>query len=157
MYFLFVQLSCITLIFYYFCGMINTKEIFEKQGIRSTTCRIDLVNYFTKNKFAISFPQLEKALKKHDRTSVYRNLIFFEEQGVVHKLYDADGILKYALCKDNCAEHLHHDNHMHLTCNKCKHTYCLNEKHTPKIKSPKKVVIKSVAITARGLCENCKN
>lgn len=135
---------------------LNKNSSLESVGIRATPCRRDMMDYFAKHKYAISFPQLEKALRKHDRTSVYRNLVFFEEQGLVHKLNDASGILKYALCREACIGHEHTDNHIHFTCSSCSHTYCLNEKHTPKVKVPKKYSLESYTIVAKGICDLCK-
>jgi|LakMenE18May11ns_1017448.scaffolds.fasta_scaffold9957781_2 Fur family ferric uptake transcriptional regulator len=141
----------------YICSMAtNTISILEEHGIRSTPCRKDMMNYFAKYKHAVSFPELEKALSKHDRTSVYRNIVFFEEQGFIHKLNDASGIVKYALCKESCFGHKHEDNHIHFTCFRCDHTFCLNDKHTPKIKVPKKFNLESYTIVAKGICDACK-
>ena len=131
-------------------------KTFENHRIRATKCRTDILNYFSKNNFAISFPQLEKALSKHDRTSVYRNLLYFEEQGLIHKLSDAEGIIKYALCNDSCSDHQHQDSHIHFTCTSCTNTFCLTNKEMPSIQVPKKYKLESYSIIAKGLCENCK-
>lgn len=131
-------------------------NVLELNGIRLTNCRSDIWNYFLKKKTALTFPELEKALKKHDRTTVFRNLVFFDEQGLIHKFNDAQGIVKYALCKADCAGHQHQDNHIHFTCDSCHSTYCLNEKHSPKITVPKKYKLETYSITASGLCDNCQ-
>lgn len=134
---------------------INIDAILDQHQIRKTACRKDMLSHFYKKKHAISFPQLEKALKMHDRTSVFRNLIFFEEMGFVHKLSDSEGVVKYALCEEKCFGHQHTDEHIHFTCTTCNNTFCLDEKKLPEIRMPKGFFLESFSIIAKGICDNC--
>jgi Fur family ferric uptake transcriptional regulator len=114
-----------------------------------------MLTYFYEKNHAISFPELEKALHLHDRTSVFRNLVYFEEMGFLHKLNDSEGIVKYALCEEKCFGHLHKDEHVHFTCTKCNNTFCLEEKKLPEIKLPKGFFMDSFSIIAKGICVGC--
>jgi len=134
----------------------NIEELLEAHQIRKTSCRKDLLSFFYKKKHAISFPELEKALKTHDRTSVFRNLVYLEEMGFLHKLNDSEGVVKYALCEEKCFGHLHKDEHIHFTCIQCNHTFCLEENKLPQIKLEKGFLLQSFSIIAKGICKNCQ-
>ena len=133
----------------------NIDALLDQHQIRKTACRKDMLSHFYKKKYAISFPQLEKALKTHDRTSVFRNLIFFEEMGFIHKLSDSEGVVKYALCEEKCFGHQHTDEHIHFTCTNCNNTFCLDEKKLPEIRMPKGFFLESFSIIAKGICDKC--
>lgn len=134
----------------------NSDMILKSHQIRSTDCRRDILSYFAKKGYAISFPQLEKALKQHDRTSIFRNIIFFEENGFIHKLNDAEGIIKYALCEEKCFGHVHHhEEHIHFTCSKCHQTFCLEEVKLPKLKMPDGFHLDGITLNAKGICKIC--
>lgn len=133
----------------------NLNQLLERHHIRKTECRKDMLTYFYEKNHAISFPELEKALHLHDRTSVFRNLVYFEEMGFLHKLNDSEGIVKYALCEEKCFGHLHKDEHVHFTCTKCNNTFCLEEKKLPEIKLPKGFFMDSFSIIAKGICVEC--
>jgi len=133
----------------------NADLTLKAHHIRSTDCRRDMLDFFYKKGNAISYPQLEKAMKQHDRTTIFRNLLFFEEHGFIHKLSDGEGVLKYALCEEKCFGHAHKDEHLHFTCSTCHETYCLEEVKLPAIKVPDGFSLASVAVVAKGVCKNC--
>ena len=58
----------------------------------------------------------KKAGEKFDRVTVYRTLQTFVEKGIIHTIPTADNSIRYALCKDDCAEGHHHDHHIHFVC-----------------------------------------
>ena len=115
-----------------------------------------MLDYFFERGHAVSFPQIEKDLPGHDRSSLFRNLLFFEENGFLHKLTDALGVTKYALCEENCFGHVHnHLEHMHFTCDKCSETFCLDQVKVKRIEMPAGYEAREMVLLAKGVCVNC--
>lgn len=117
-----------------------------------------MLDYFFERDYAVSFPQIERDLPGHDRSSLFRNLLFFEEKGFLHKLTDAMGVTKYALCEENCFGHVHsHLEHMHFTCDKCNETFCLDEVRLMGIEMPHGYQAREMVLLAKGICSGCSS
>ena len=89
------------------------QEILDKQELRKTPARQSVLGFFLKQTFAIGHSTLEKELSTFDRVTLYRTLASFEEKGIIHKILDDSGVVKYALCS-SCDSHHHHDEHVHF-------------------------------------------
>lgn len=90
-----------------------------------------------------------------DRVTIYRALERLFEEGKIHKITNFDGVIVYALCK-NCDNHnhIHQDEHIHFSCEKCKTTQCL-ELNLPKIELPKNYKISQKQFLFSGICPKC--
>jgi len=77
------------------------------------------------------------------------------EKGIIHTIPTADNTIKYALCKDDCAEGHHHDNHIHFVCEICGVTTCMDEIHVPTINLPKGYRTNQINMVVNGVCKNC--
>jgi Fur family ferric uptake transcriptional regulator len=64
--------------------------------------------------------------------------------------------MKYALCQAGCAEHNHHDQHIHFSCVKCGHTFCLDSVPIPPLQLPPEYEFQKVDLLAQGICKNCR-
>ena len=91
-----------------------------------------------------------------DRVTVYRTLKSFLERGVIHKVLDDGGALKYALCNEHCQEEAHHHDHVHFKCTQCGETNCLEEVEVPGVKLPKGYISEEVNLLIRGTCQKCQ-
>ena len=106
---------------------------------------------------ALAHADIERKAGAHfDRVTIYRTLLAFEEKGIIHTIPTTDGSIKYALCKDDCSEGHHHHHHIHLVCNVCHQTFCLDEVMVPILKLPKGYEISEVEIIVKGQCKKCK-
>ena len=54
---------------------------------------------------------IEQHFKNFDRVTLYRLLNSFEEKGLIHKVFDANGDIFYAKCQV-CKDHNHQDDHI---------------------------------------------
>ena len=97
-----------------------------------------------------------KAGEKFDRVTVYRTLQTFVEKGIIHTIPTTDSSVRYALCRNDCTEGHHHDNHIHFICIKCGSTVCLEETDIPDVKVPKGYSINVTEIVVKGICKNCR-
>lgn len=125
-------------------------------GLRKTSCRMAVLELFMQHEFALSHNDLERMLDdEYDRVTLYRTLYSFKDKGLVHIIYDVNGVLKYALCKEACTLHKHQDNHIHFTCSTCNQTFCLNEVLIPATVLPEGYHIESLHYSAKGICRAC--
>ncbi|MFD2512991.1 Fur family transcriptional regulator [Pontibacter locisalis] len=134
----------------------QAQDLLLKFNLRKTGCRIDVLELFLQNHFALSHSDLEKLLgDDYDRVTLYRTLHSFKEQGLVHSINDVSGSVKYALCREVCSNHQHHDNHLHFNCTRCGQTFCLDEVVIPATVLPEGYQIDSLHFSAQGICKSC--
>ncbi|MFZ6012867.1 MAG: Fur family transcriptional regulator [Bacteroidota bacterium] len=123
--------------------------------LRSTPSRQEILHLFLKREYALSHGDIEKAISNSlDRVTVYRTLKTFLDKGLIHKVLDDEGSLKYALCNDACTTAGHHHDHVHFKCTKCGQTNCLSIE-IPIIKLPKGYKAQEQNLLIQGICENC--
>ena len=98
----------------------------------------------------------KKAGEKFDRVTIYRTLQTFVEKGIIHSIPTADNSIRYALCKDDCSEGHHHDNHVHFVCDQCDKTECLEQVIVPEVKLPIGYKISRIEMVISGICKDCQ-
>lgn len=113
------------------------------------------MHLFLLKNYALSHSDIEKEIDNSlDRVTVYRTLKTFLDKGLIHKVLDDEGSLKYALCKEACSKVEHHHDHVHFKCTKCGQTICLNV-DVPSVKLPKGYSASEVNLLIQGVCERC--
>jgi len=135
--------------------MKKAEELLHTKNVRPTAIRLLVYKALSENKTAISLTDLENDLESADRTTLYRTIKTFEEQGIVHPIEDGTGITKYALCTPYCNEEEHKDLHLHFHCNVCEETKCLTEYSIPKISLPDHYIAQDINFTVAGVCSKC--
>ena len=129
--------------------------ILRNHKLRRTDCRVAVLKYFLAYTHAITHSELEKVLTSFDRVTLYRTLSTFLEKGLIHKVLDAGGITKYALCSEKCAMHQHSDQHVHFNCVKCGLTECLDHVAIPTIQLPTGYQSLESNFLVQGVCKSC--
>jgi Fur family ferric uptake transcriptional regulator len=109
--------------------------------------------------FALSQGDIEQKLSsQYDRVTIYRTLKTFLTQGLLHKVLDDNGGVKYALCKELCHQgdrHHQHD-HVHFKCQQCGQTTCLETVHIPSIVLPAGFIKQESNLLIQGICSMCR-
>lgn len=124
--------------------------------LRTTQTRQEILHLFLKRDYALSHGDIEKEIDSSmDRVTVYRTLKTFLDKGLIHKVLDDEGSLKYALCNEACSVAGHHHNHVHFKCVKCGQTNCLTNVEIPTVKLPKGYKAKEIDLLIQGVCEQC--
>ena len=124
-------------------------------NLRATPNREEILHLFLLKNYALSHGDIEKEIDNSlDRVTVYRTLKTFLDKGLIHKVLDDEGSLKYALCKEACSTIEHHHDHVHFKCTNCGQTNCLNVE-VPAIKLPKGYQMNEVNLLIQGVCEHC--
>ncbi len=131
-------------------------DILKTNNLSITDSRTKILAAFLKKNYALAYSDMEKKFKDiFDRATIYRTLSTFIEKGIIHSIPTSDNISMYALCKNECTEHHHHDEHVHFICNDCGETTCLDKITIPKVKLPKGYKAADVKMIVSGQCEQC--
>lgn len=131
-------------------------QILKQNNLSVTDGRREILSLFLNSDGALAHADIEKNTDKHfDRVTVYRTLQSFVDKGIIHMIPTTDNSIKYALCKDDCSEGHHHDQHIHLLCAKCGNTFCLDDVVTPSVHLPQGYVMNQVEVVVKGICRSC--
>jgi Fur family ferric uptake transcriptional regulator len=135
----------------------NAQQLLKSFDLRNTEARILILDEFLKCHFALSQVNLEDVLGENiDRVTIYRTLKTFLEKGILHKVLDDAGCIKYALCvNQECVHEEHTHSHVHFKCNFCGQTNCLNDIEIPLIILPKGYKFYETNVLVSGICKVC--
>ncbi len=135
--------------------MDNLDKILESRTVRPTAMRLLVLQFLLQKKVAVSLSNIEEYFDNSDRTTLYRTLKTFEENGIVHQIDDGTGTTKYAICEEHCNCDVEQDLHLHFHCNNCNETVCLTEHKIPHINLPEGYKAVDVNLVVKGICEKC--
>ena len=132
-------------------------DLLRRNSLSVTESRKKILNLFFNVPGALAHGDIErKAGEKFDRVTVYRTLQTFVEKGIIHTIPTTDNSVRYALCKDNCTEGHHHDDHVHFICLQCGATLCLEDVVVPEIKMRKGFSVNEIEVVVKGICLDCQ-
>ncbi len=135
--------------------MNGSKQLLKDFHLRLTPNRQAILNLFLKKDYALSHSDIEHAVpSSFDRVTVYRTLKTFLDKGLIHKVLDDQGSVKYALCSSACTTAGHHHDHVHFKCTVCGETNCLDIT-IPAVKLPKGYKAAEINLLIQGVCEDC--
>lgn len=134
----------------------SIEKLLKQHHLRRTPMRMEVLSVFLEaGNEAIAHPELERRLPNADRITLYRTLKAFEEKGIVHQVVDSSNATKYALCRDQCTEHHHHDEHAHFHCQDCGKTVCLDAITTSTFQVPMGFKVEQTHLVLEGTCDGC--
>lgn len=137
--------------------MEQLSKIFKKNRLSVTDGRKKILELFLKSPKALTHADIEKKTGENfDRVTVYRTLQVFVDKGIIHNIPTTDNSILYALCKDNCEEGHHNDNHVHFICDSCNKTICLDDVTVPDVKLPKGFKPNHAEMVVNGICDDCR-
>jgi len=131
-------------------------DILKRNQLSVTDSRKKILELFQSTVGALAHADIEEKTGTHfDRVTIYRTLQTFVDKGIIHTIPTSDNSVRYALCKDECTQGHHHDNHVHFICDHCNTTYCLDHVGVPQIQMPEGFTASRVDVIASGTCKNC--
>jgi len=131
-------------------------DILKKNQLSVTDSRRKILEFFHHSNGALAHADIEKMSgEQFDRVTIYRTLQTFVEKGIIHSIPTADNSIRYALCKEACAQGHHHDNHIHFVCDKCDTTFCIEQVSVPTVQLPDGFTKKQVNVLVGGVCRQC--
>lgn len=135
--------------------MNGSPKLLKEFKLRTTPGRKAILSVFLKKNYALAHADIEKSISADfDRVTVYRTLKTFLDRGLIHKVLDDAGSLKYALCSEACTLAGHHHDHVHFKCTVCGQTNCL-EVDVPHVKLPKGYRAGEFNLLIQGICAEC--
>ena len=128
--------------------------ILERKGVKPTPNRIIVLKALIAAARPLSLSELDEVIGTMDRSSIFRVLILFASNHVVHSIEDGDGVLRYEVCngEDECTLD---DMHTHFYCERCHRTYCFKSIHIPAIEMPDGFTMSSINYMVKGICPHC--
>ncbi len=137
----------------------DTSQLLKDHGLRVTDFRKGVLELFGERSSAVDSRTIEQEMHPADRVTIYRTLRSFEDNGIIHRITDPTGAVKYALCNAHCDQHSHHDSHAHFHCENCHATTCLDSTTvSPSFYNlPVDFTVKEIHVTVSGLCPTCKS
>ncbi len=138
--------------------MVSTQSILKRHQLRQTQSRALILKVFLEREMAMSEREIEETMGGAcDRVTIYRTLATFLEKGVVHKVLDDQGAMKYALCDPQCHDgKTHQHNHVHFKCSVCRQTMCLDQVPIPELSLPNGYALNEVNVLLQGTCPKCQ-
>lgn len=134
----------------------QTIHLLKEHNLRVTDSRAQILKVFLEKSFALSQPDLERALgDAFDRVTIYRTLTSFVENGLLHKVLDDAGASKFALCTHSHETEAHADEHIHFKCTQCNNTHCLDQLGFPHFAAPAGYSFSNTNVLIQGICPNC--
>lgn len=131
-------------------------QLLSDHDLRQTQSREEILGVFFDEDSALSQPDLEKRFKQQfDRVTIYRTISSFVEKGILHKVLDDSGTMKYALCSEACDEHGHDHDHVHFKCDVCGKTSCIENVEIPSLNLPSGYQLKEANLLLQGVCPQC--
>ncbi len=137
--------------------MDKSAAILEANGLSKTAVRKKVLDLFLESNNALSLSAIEASFGKLNRITLYRTLKTFQSKGIIHKAIDGTNHPKFAMCKAQCEEGDHQDNHAHFHCTTCEKTICLDDLPTPSIPNLSEgYVIQEANLILSGICPECR-
>ncbi|WP_339924256.1 transcriptional repressor [uncultured Cyclobacterium sp.] len=124
-------------------------------NIKPTTMRLLVFECLMGKEAAVSLTDLYQDFEKSDRTTIYRTLKVFEENGMIHSIDDGTGVPKYAMCEEGCNCEIERDLHLHFHCRICGQTKCLTSYKIPEVELPPNHIPEEANLVVKGVCGNC--
>ena len=126
-----------------------------EHGIKPTANRIVIAETLASADCPMSVKELEYRILSIDKSNIFRTLMLFKEQHLVHVIEDGDGGLKYELClsRDHKVDE---DEHLHFFCERCHKTICLHEIPVPIVSLPAGYELRCISCVVKGLCPKCR-
>ena len=131
------------------------KELLQKKKLKATKTRIGVLEKMHKANSAVSHSVIQKEMKQTDRVTLYRTLEALKENGVIHKAFQDNNEIYYAICDNNCDDEKHLHEHLHFKCVKCKTITCEEINEEIQITMPN-FIINKVSVNVEGFCFKCK-
>ncbi len=135
--------------------MKHLETILENNNVKPTAMRLLVLQFILRIKRAVSLSDIEEYFDNSDRTTLFRTIKTFKENGIVHQIDDGSGVTKYAICEENCNCEIETDLHLHFHCNQCNETTCLTDYKIPHINLPEDFIAENINLVVKGVCDKC--
>ena len=121
---------------------------------RNTPTQAAVLALFTSPHIALSHEMVAARLElKANRSTIYRILNRFVDDGLLHRIVAEDGCQYFAPCREECTRKEHDHDHPHFRCVTCEQVSCLPQPVS--IELPAGYEQASVNLLVSGYCADC--
>ena len=132
------------------------KELLHARALKATSPRLNLLMEMQSFKSAMPYSMIQKAMEPIDRVTLYRTIESLKNQGIIHKAFQVDHEIYYAICSQTCNKSHHKHDHVHFRCVKCEAVTC--EEPTKAIEiSISDNEIHRITTYVEGVCRTCNS
>ena len=129
--------------------------LLEEHNVRPTANRIIVAGALAKAGMPMSLAELETEIDSIDKSNIFRALVSFKDNHLVHAIEDGSNGVRYELCKSH--DHNHdEDLHVHFHCEICGKTFCFEDIPVPKVDVPEGYQPISTNYIIKGICPSCQ-
>lgn len=132
------------------------KDLLNERELKATTHRLNLLVKMQEYNSAMPYSAIQASMKSIDRVTLYRTLESLQKQGIIHKAYQENNEIYYAVCGMKCKKDQHTHDHLHFKCLSCKLVTCQKTTSHLKIAIPDFEIF-NTTVYLEGLCKACKN
>lgn len=129
--------------------------LLEEHNIRPTANRIIVAGALAKAGMPMSLAELETEIDSIDKSNIFRALVSFKDNHLVHAIEDGSNGVRYELCKSHDHDH-DEDLHVHFHCEICGKTFCFEDIPVPKVDVPEGYQPISTNYIIKGICPSCQ-
>ena len=131
----------------------DTEDRIKTAGLRRTRDRVRTLDHLLAADRPLAHGDLETALSRIDRVTLYRVLEALEAAGHLHRILGADGVWRYRAHRETGARCP--GGHPHFLCLECGRMACLTDQPLPRVDVPPGTVVRRKQLVASGLCPAC--
>lgn len=132
----------------------TSERILEAHGVRPTANRIVVLRQLAESDRPMSLSELERVILSIDKSGIFRALTLFRDHRLVHVLEDGGDGVRYELCRSSGGNG-DDDQHAHFFCERCRHTFCLEDIAVPQVSLPGGYEVTSINYMIKGVCPQC--
>lgn len=129
--------------------------LLEEHNVRPTANRIIVARALAKAGMPMSLAELETEIDSIDKSNIFRALVSFKDNHLVHAIEDGSNGVRYELCKSHDHDH-DEDLHVHFHCEICGKTFCFEDIPVPKVDVPEGYQPISTNYIIKGICPSCQ-
>ena len=131
------------------------KTLLHERNLKATSHRLNLLTTMQTYQSAMPYSAIQESMQSIDRVTLYRTIESLKEQGLIHKAYQENNEIYYAICDANCSTGLHKHDHIHFKCIQCETVTCEQTTDSLNISIPD-FQIKKISINLEGVCKDCQ-
>lgn len=129
--------------------------LLEEHNVRPTANRIIVAGALAKAGMPMSLAELETEIDSIDKSNIFRALVSFKDNHLVHAIEDGSNGVRYELCKSHDHDH-DEDLHVHFHCEICGKTFCFEDIPVPAVDVPEGYQPISTNYIIKGICPSCQ-
>lgn len=130
------------------------KDLLRNRELKATNPRLKLLMKMHEFESAMPYSAIQESMESMDRVTLYRTIESLKKKGIIHKAYQENNDVYYAICGTGCGTHAHRHDHIHFKCEKCDLVTCKESVKNVQLAIPDHLINK-VNIHVEGICPAC--